>query len=697
MHARCWTTPAFDPGRDGDRALAVARRRRAGHRGVGAATCGSAPRRTCRHLHMTRELLAARRADRRRLGPGRYAVPMTPSGLRTVSQLLVACLENEGVEVVFGLPGEENLHLVDALADSPIRFVTTRDERGAAFMADTYGALTGPRGRLPGDPRARGAQPDPRDRERPARFPPARRDHGAGGARPRLQGVPPGRRPRVASTGPVTKWGDIVTLRDAAPEMVRKAFKQAQTERPGATFIVLPEDVAERETAATPLRVNVPRDPDPSDDQVHRAAHVLAEARHPVVLAGAGVARDGAMDELRRFSEVLRNPGRHDLPGQGRVPRRPRARARHDRVHGEGLRELRVRPRRRRRRRRLRPRGVLARAVEPRGATSGSSTCTGAWPRSTRTTGSRSGCRARSASRSPHSPTAPTIHPISGDVPPVKALLREELAHGAEDDAFPLVPARDRRRHPRRDRAGRHPAHRHRRREDVDGAALPHLRAEHLPDLERPGDDGVRASRARSRRSWCYPDRKVLAAMGDGAFLMSVAEIETAVREHVAITILVWVDGGYGLIGWKQDIHFGRRSAVVLREPRLRPARGLVRGDRSRDRRRRRAAARRSATVSPTMACTWSRARWTTRRTRGWSSGSASSSGRCDDGGRRPACPAGPPQHRPAGVGARRRADRLLGPPDHRRAGGRGDRPGTTGPRGSSGRPRSQRARAAPP
>ena len=71
---------------------------------------------------------------------------MTRRTERNVAQLLVACLENEGVEYVFGLPGEENLHVIDALADSPIRFVTTRDERGAAFMADTYGALTGKAG-----------------------------------------------------------------------------------------------------------------------------------------------------------------------------------------------------------------------------------------------------------------------------------------------------------------------------------------------------------------------------------------------------------------------------------------------------------------------------------------------------------------------------------------------------------------------
>ena len=68
---------------------------------------------------------------------------MEPGHPKTVASLIVECLEHEGVEYVFGLPGEENLHMIDALVDSSIRFVTTRDERGAAFMADTYGALTG--------------------------------------------------------------------------------------------------------------------------------------------------------------------------------------------------------------------------------------------------------------------------------------------------------------------------------------------------------------------------------------------------------------------------------------------------------------------------------------------------------------------------------------------------------------------------
>ena len=167
--------------------------------------------------------------------------------LRTAAQLLVACLENEGVEVVFGLPGEENLHVIDAIADSSIRFVTTRDERGAAFMADTYGALTGRAGVCL------------------ATLGPGALNLVLGIANAQLDSHPlvaimaQAGLDRiykeshqvvdlVAVYRPLTKWGDMVTLRDAAPEMVRKAFKQAQTERPGATFIVLPEDVAERET-----------------------------------------------------------------------------------------------------------------------------------------------------------------------------------------------------------------------------------------------------------------------------------------------------------------------------------------------------------------------------------------------------------------------------------------------------------------
>jgi len=483
---------------------------------------------------------------------------------RTVAKLLVECLENEGVEVVFGLPGEENLHVIDALADSPIRFVTTRDERGAAFMADTYGALTGKAGVCL------------------ATLGPGALNLILGIANAQLDSHP--LVALMAQAGldriykeshqvvdlvslyrPVTKWGEMVTVRDAAPEMVRKAFKQAQTERPGATFVVLPEDVAERETGARPLKVNVPRDPAPSDDQVHRAAHALAGATHPVVLAGAGVARDGAMAALRRFSEALNVPVATTFQGKGVFPDdHPNALGtigfmvkdyanfgfdRADLVVAVGYDLVEYSPVR------WNPSGDTTiihvhRTVAEVDAHYGLEV----------------GLQGSIGEALDAIGASEAVHPVNAEVPPVKDLLREELERGGVNEAFPMAPARvvaDIRVAMGRD--------------DVvltDTGAAKMWMARLYPTYEPNTciiSNGLAtmafALPGAIAAKLVYPERRVLAVMGDGAFLMSVAEVETAVREGVAITILVWVDGGYGLIGWKQDIHFGRRSAVSFGNP----------------------------------------------------------------------------------------------------------------------------------
>ncbi len=489
---------------------------------------------------------------------------MTDAGLRTVAQLLVECLENEGVEVVFGLPGEENLHVIDALSRSPIRFVTTRDERGAAFMADTYGALTGKAGVCL------------------ATLGPGALNLILGIANAQLDSHP--LVALMAQAGldrihkeshqvvdlvsvyrPVTKWGDMVTLRDAAPEMVRKAFKLAQTERPGATFIVLPEDVAERETDARPLKVNVPRDPAPSEDQVHRAAHALAAARHPVVLAGAGVARDGAMEALLRFSERLNIPVATTFQGKGVFPDdHPNALGTIGSMVKDyanfGF-----------------DRADLVIAVgydlveySPVGWNPDADTRIIHVHRTVAEVdahyGLEVGLQGSIGETLDAIGASSSVHPIEGAVPPVKGLLRDELMRGAADDAFPLAPARivaD-----IRVAMGRG---------DVvltDTGAAKMWMARLYPAYEPNTcliSNGLAtmafALPGAIAAKIVYPRRRVLAVMGDGAFLMSVAEIETAVREGIAMTILVWVDGGYGLIGWKQDIHFGRRASVAFGNP----------------------------------------------------------------------------------------------------------------------------------
>ena len=489
---------------------------------------------------------------------------MADSHPSNVARLIVSCLENEGVEYVFGLPGEENLHLIDALTDSTIRFITTRDERGASFMADTYGALTGKPGVCL------------------ATLGPGAINLMLGIANAQLDSHPLVAITAQAALGrlykeshqfvdlislfrPITKWGDMVTVRAAAPEMVRKAFKQAETERPGATFLILPEDVAERECEGKPLKVNRPVDPAPDEGQVHRAAHILERATHPVVLAGPGVARDGATDALIRFAERLNLPVATTFLGKGVFPdNHPNALGtigfmvkdyanfgfdQADVVVAVGYDLVEYSPAR------WNPAGDKQIIHVHRTVAEVDANYTLAV-----------GVQGNIAETLDAIGSSSTIHDIQGRIPPVRDLMKEELDRGRGDERFPMTPARivaD-----IRSVMGD---------EDIvlcDTGAVKMWMARLYPTY-RPNTCLISNGLATMAFSLpgafaaklLHPERRVLAAMGDGAFAMSMAEIETAVREGIHITVLVWVDGGYGLIGWKQDIHFGRQGAVSFDNP----------------------------------------------------------------------------------------------------------------------------------
>ena len=222
---------------------------------------------------------------------------------RTAAQLFVDCLENEGVEFVFGIPGEETLDVSEALDRSQlITFVPTRHEQGAAFMADAYGRLTGRPGVClatlgPGATNLATGVGD------------ATLDHA----------------PLVALTGqtglagmhkethqfidvvdmlrPMPKWNTRIHHPRMVAEAVRKAFNVAAAEKPGATHLELPEDVMETLTAGTPL----PRGPQAMVEadpvSLLRAAEVIQGARRPVVLAGNGVVRQDAAPALRALCD----------------------------------------------------------------------------------------------------------------------------------------------------------------------------------------------------------------------------------------------------------------------------------------------------------------------------------------------------------------------------------------------------------
>lgn len=210
------------------------------------------------------------------------------SGTRTedVANLMVRCLEAEGVEYIFGIPGEENIRFVDALDGSRIRYVLVRHEQGASFMAEIYGRLTGRAGVCsatlgPGAINLLLGAADATTNSTPFVA------LAAQGSLDRVHKESHQVIDLVSMFAPVTQWSARVDSPVAVPEMVRKAFKTAQSERPGAIFVAVPEDIeASRITKPlNPLQVDTVHADAPSPSQIARAAEVLATARRPVVLA----------------------------------------------------------------------------------------------------------------------------------------------------------------------------------------------------------------------------------------------------------------------------------------------------------------------------------------------------------------------------------------------------------------------------
>jgi acetolactate synthase-1/2/3 large subunit len=240
-------------------------------------------------------------------------------GKRKASDVFVECLEAEGVKHVFGIPGEETLDLNESLSKSSIDFVAVRHEQGGAYMADVYGRLTGHAGVCLGT-----------------------LGPGATNLVTAVADAYLDRAPLVALTGqgdlermhkeshqyidvmrimrPITKWN--ARLQDPAiiPEVVRKAFKVAETEKPGATHIELPEDVMAAEVEAGPLPRRKPVQPEPQARELLKAADIIRGAINPVALAGNGVVRGGAAPALREFVRATGIPVAETFMGKGLLP-----------------------------------------------------------------------------------------------------------------------------------------------------------------------------------------------------------------------------------------------------------------------------------------------------------------------------------------------------------------------------------------
>jgi acetolactate synthase-1/2/3 large subunit len=509
----------------------------------------------------------------------RSSLVVVNQSARGTAELIVECLENEGVTHVFGIPGEENIHLMEAISRSSIRYVLTRHEQGASFMAEVYGRLTGQAGVCsatlgPGAINLLLGTADATTNSTPLVALSAQVGMNRS-FKESHQGVD-----LVTMFGPAVKWSALVATPGAVPEMFRKAFKLAQTERPGAVYLAIPEDVEKAPAAdgQEPLPVNVPRPDEPSPGQVERAAALLREARAPVVLAGHGAARADAGPALRRFAESLGIPVATTFHGKGVFPSdHPLALGavgfmRHDYVNfgfdradliiavGYELQEFDPV--------RINPSGdtkIIHLHRFPAEVDAHYDVAVGLHSDIGRSLDALAAAVAPRNVTAPREGTAPSGVAAPGGVR-IRALLAAELARGQKDDRFPLAPARivaDTRAALRRQDIAL-----------VDTGALKMWMARLYPTYE---PNTCLISNGLSTMAWTVPgaigakiarpDCRVLVATGDGAFLMNSQEIETALRLGLAFVILIWVDDAYGLISWKMDLEIGRNVDTTFGNP----------------------------------------------------------------------------------------------------------------------------------
>ena len=218
------------------------------------------------------------------------------------SDLFIKALENEGVEYIFGIPGEENLDFLNSLKDSKIKLILTRHEQGAGFMAATYGRLTGKPGVCLST-----LGPGATNFITPAAYAQL-------GAMPMLMitGQKPIKKSKqgrfqivdiVDMMKPITKYTRQIVNGNNIPSVVREAFRLAMQERPGAVHIELPEDIASEEADDRIFQIVTHRRPDADENAIREAAKMIEKAKRPLLLIGAGANRKRTSEALTEFLE----------------------------------------------------------------------------------------------------------------------------------------------------------------------------------------------------------------------------------------------------------------------------------------------------------------------------------------------------------------------------------------------------------
>lgn len=481
------------------------------------------------------------------------------------AELMVRCLEAEGVERIFAIPGEETLEIVEALRLSPIELVIVRHEQGAAFMADVHGRLTGRAGVCLGTL--------------------------GPGATNLITGIGDAYldyAPMVAITGqvrlelvhkeshqyvdvvdmlrPVTKWNARIERPETVPEVVRKAFKLAQAERPGPTHLELSETIAAAELppSLAPLPATRPSPIHPDADAVRQAAAIIRAADRPVILTGNGTIRTRAAPALRELCAHAGIPACPTFMGKGALDDRsllalPAVGVQARDSVTAGLDEADV---------------VVCVGYDP------VEFAPAAWnPHHQK--------RIVHVDARPAEVDADYIPEVElvGGIGEALRLLRAELPAGGEPPyATRLRVAVAAELRATAERPG----------VVSPQAAIAALRAAMEPDDILISDVGAHklwlgrlfpayepntviisngfatmgiGLPGAISAALAQPERRAVTVSGDGGFLMNVQEMETATRLGLRVVVVIWVDGAYGVIGWKQERRFGRTYGIRFGNP----------------------------------------------------------------------------------------------------------------------------------
>lgn len=485
------------------------------------------------------------------------------------SDLFVQCLEAEGVERIYGVPGEENADLMKSLETSSIDFILTRHEQGAAFMASVYGRLTGKVGVCLGTlgPGATNLITGIAD---------GNMDHApllvitGQGALTRQHKESHQVMDVVEMYRPVTKWNCAVNHPDNIPEIIHKAIRHAVAEKPGACHVELAEDVAAMETDARVLRSSRVRRPVPDDCVIDDVWARLRSAKSPIIIAGNGAIRTRASKQLRDLCEATGIGVLMTFMAKGALDL--------DDPHclftvGMGQRDY----------------PQLAIDAADLVITVGYDPVE--YPPSKW----NEDCTFEiihmdfdaAESDLHYQPVIEVIGDIAHGLADLNARVRRE---GAPD--YDLT-AQAKLRAKMLEEFAEYADDR------TEGSIRPQKAIADVRDVLGPNDivlSGVGAHKMWVARHYqCHepntclisngfcsmgmplpgaiaakharPDARILAIVGDGDFLMNVQEMETASRLGTDIAVLVWEDNAYGLIAWKQEQEFGSHTDLAFNNP----------------------------------------------------------------------------------------------------------------------------------